>query len=132
MDILKNPIVIGMLAGVITYMYLSWEKKHNKKNKHKKDKEINLLIPLVVAMIGWFIAYAYLQQSGENKLTDAEVLPMVINGGKSLPLPFVQAPSYTFTKDVLSQSSISPKSFSLLTGGVAVPSKLPDVMIDMY
>ena len=39
MEIVKNPIIIGVLAGAITYGYLQWEvDKKNKKNVgHQQD-----------------------------------------------------------------------------------------------
>lgn len=56
-DLLKNPIVIGLILGTITYLYLYWE---NKKKKEKNDKivdGVNYYIPIAVAILGWFIAY---------------------------------------------------------------------------
>jgi hypothetical protein len=133
MEIVKNPIIIGLLAGTVTYAYLTWDINEKNKKKSKKGhskKEVNLLIPLVVAVIGWFIAYAYFQYNGENENSDI-IIPNITGTRKPLPLPINRTPSYRFTKDVISESS-DPKSFSLLTGGVTVPSKLPDVLIDMY
>lgn len=129
MEIIKNPIIIGFTAGILTYTYLSWDLNEKKKlKKGYKIKEVNLLIPLVVAIIGWFIAYAYLQYNDE--IIDNTVISNIGNR-KGLPLPLNKIPSYRFTKDIISESS-EPKSFSLLTGGVSVPSKLPDVLLDMY
>jgi hypothetical protein len=142
MDIIKNPVIIGLFAGTLTYIYMTYNIKNetdedNKKNKKKKNiVNINLLIPLVVAVIFWFITYAYF----ENKPTNLS-LPInadtnttfVTNGPikHKLPLPIIPTKSYTFTKDVADSISSDVKSFSLLTNGVNVPKNLPDIMIDM-
>jgi NADH:ubiquinone oxidoreductase subunit 5 (subunit L)/multisubunit Na+/H+ antiporter MnhA subunit len=67
-ELIKNPITIGFLAGFITYFYLVWDKrkeieraKKSKKNK-KVDKKVDLLIPGLVAVVVWFISYLYLNQ----------------------------------------------------------------------
>ena len=54
--ILKNPIVIGLVAGVITYLYMYWEEdKKRKKNPKAKHRPINIVTPGVVSVITWFI-----------------------------------------------------------------------------
>lgn len=131
MDVIKNPIIIGLLAGTITYIYLSWNNNEKSKKKSKKNqKEVNLLIPLVVAVIGWFITYAYFQYSNENDNSDI-IIPHISGNRRPIPLPMSKTPSYRFVKDVISESS-DPKSFSLMTSGVTVPTKLPDVLMEMY
>ena len=40
MDIIKNPVIIGLTFGVLTYVYMVWveneKMKKNKKNKKNK------------------------------------------------------------------------------------------------
>jgi len=131
MDVIKNPIIIGLFAGTVTYIYLTWNDNDKSKKKSKKSqKEVNLLIPLVIAVIGWFIAYAYFQYNNEGEDSDI-IIPQIANNRRSLPLPITKTPYYRFVKDEISASS-DPKSFSLLTTGVNVPTKLPDVLLEMY
>ena len=132
MDIIKNPVVVGVIAGLGTYIYLKYNSdkknlriiKKNKTNSKKiKLDEVNLMIPLLVSIIVWFITYAYLESSNESS-------------NKSYlhhePQTFFQVPNmgYKFTRDILSESS-DPKSFSLLVGGnnnghgLTVPQNLP-------
>lgn len=60
-NIIKNPIVIGLLVGVIIYLYLYWEEdKRRKKNPESKKKPVNIVTPGVVAAIVWFVASSYL------------------------------------------------------------------------
>jgi hypothetical protein len=130
MDIIKNPVVIGLVAGVITYMYMGWslEEKNKKNKKHKKpQEEVNLMIPLVVGVIMWFLAYGYFEFSGV-----ASISVPVVNQQIQHPVPLPPDAGFRFTKDVIPSSSSDTKEFSLLTGGVTVPAVLPDVMIDMF
>ena len=145
--IIKNPIIIGLVAGVITYAYLSSQtEKENKKKKHRKDKEeVNLLIPLVVSVIMWFIAYAYFEYTPEpirsnnmqitptnvNNLEHLDMSQFLGNASKvPLPLPIPPTKGYNFTGDVLDVPA-DPR-FSLLTTGVNIPKDIPDVWLDMY
>lgn len=142
MDIFKNPIVIGLTAGAITYSYLlmtvnekNEKNKKNKKNKNKEKEAVNLLIPLVVSVIVWFIAYAYIEYNGNDNKNTANTNPFLpetaIRQRPPLPLPLPPSPRYNFIQDVISASS-EPRSFSLINAGVTVPTKLPDVLLEMY
>ncbi len=130
MDIVKNPIIIAVVAGVAVYVYLSW--KSNNKKKHKKKEPVNLLIPLAVAIIAWFMAYAYFGYGLTSSQPSDPLLKL--NDGLSnkiqLPMPMTVAPSFKFVGDVVSSSE--PRSFSLLTNGITVPDRLPDVLMEVY
>lgn len=138
MDIIKNPIVIGLTAGLITYGYLTMavnernEKRSKKKGKKTENESVNLLIPVVVSIIMWFLAYAYFEHSSDSVEYDQ------INSGANilkktppLPLPLPPSPKFNFIRDIVSESS-EPKSFTLVTKGVNIPQKIPDVLMDMY
>lgn len=134
MDIIKNPIVVGLIASVITYIYLSWRASENNKKKKSKDKkkeEVNLLIPLIVGVIVWFVMYGYLEYKSTNLETHN---PSNTNYQQIVqPLPLAPDAKFRFAKDVMPSSTSEPKSFSILTGGVSVPTKaLPDVMLDLF
>lgn len=128
MDIIKNPVVIGLVVAVLTYLYLTWrQKKQEKLNKHKKGKNnkkskyVSLIIPGVVGVIVFFIAYGYFEYNKKS------VQPSLPTNNVSLPLPVV--PGYKLVKDV---SSDQIRSFSLANKGVKIPSKLPDVFIETF
>lgn len=129
MDIIKNPVIIGLFAGVLTYLYMSWtideKNKKAKKNKNKKvqKEEVNLLIPLVVSVIVWFVSYGYFEFND---------VPAPLAPQFKQPIPLMPDVGFRFTKDVIPSSTSNTKEFSLLTGGVTVPSVLPDVLIDMF
>ncbi len=135
MDIIKNPIIIGLVIGALTYGYLSYtvnekNEENDKKKKHKrKEKEsVNLMIPLVVAIIVWFIAYAYFEYNIDNKPNNSQILPTI---GESLPMPLPVSPKFGFIKDVISDTS-DPQLFSLINTGMTVPINLPDVLLDIH
>lgn len=136
MDILKNPIVIGITISALTYGYLVMQvnEKNEKINKlRKKGKKIekesvNLLIPLIVGIIGWFLAYAYFEYNdNSSNVENTNVLKKI----PPLPLPLPPSPKYNFVRDILTESS-EPKAFTLITKGNNIPQNIPDVLIDMY
>jgi hypothetical protein len=141
MDILKNPVIIGVVSGIMTYVYMNWQvsernklKRKNKKNKkeNEKEEEVNLLIPLIVCVIVWFLVYGYLEYSEKSSVEIKNQINSNINTVKQ-PLQIANDGNFRFANDLnVTTSSSDPKSFSLLTGGITVPTKLPDVLIDMY
>ena len=71
-DLFKNPVSIGVFAGLLTYFYLVWDKRNEieraKKNKkYKVNKKVDILIPALVAIVVWFIAYLYFNKDSQNK-----------------------------------------------------------------
>lgn len=62
---LKNPILIGIIMSLITYLYLRWEsnQKH-KDNPEATKKSVNMMIPVAVGALSWFIFSTYLNQQG--------------------------------------------------------------------
>ena len=110
MDIIKNPIVIAVIGGAITYYYMQTkldETNKIRKKKGKKPEELNLLIPLAIAFAIWFLAYMYFNQENQIITHTNVILPqqtMLLDQGpkiqQPMPLPVVQ--SYRFTKDIKS------------------------------
>ncbi len=90
-DIIKNPVIIGLLIGIIVYLYLKWEneteyEQTNKKNKKmKKPKEVNLLIPLCVGVACWFIAHNYFDgydfMNGNDEIDEIDKIQINDVGG---------------------------------------------------
>ena len=63
---LKNPIILGIIAGALTYLYLWWDadKKH-KKNPTSKKQQASIITPAIIAVVVWFLASSYFD-SGEE------------------------------------------------------------------
>jgi hypothetical protein len=129
MDTLKNPILIGLISGALIYGYLVITTNEKNKKKSKKDEKdkVNLLIPLVVGVIVWFLTYAYFDyNSNSNNIIKNDGIKNV-----TLPLPLKPASNYNFIKDIISESS-EPEKFSLVTTGTKPPIKIPDVLLQMH
>jgi len=72
-EILKNPVIIGLLAGAIVYNYMAWNRKKEIEKRLKKGKKIkeeqkynDIIIPSIVAVIVWFISFAYFNYKDEK------------------------------------------------------------------
>jgi H+/Cl- antiporter ClcA len=124
LDILKNPVIIGLFAGVLTYIYLWWclkEDNKRRKNKNKKiKKDVNLIIPSVIAVIVWFITYGYFEYNTKESRP------------REMAIEHPDVPkTYKLVKDNSSSDNVA--SFSLLNRGISVPNKpIPDVFIETY
>lgn len=132
-NILKNPTFIAVVIGTLTYTYLSWRKKQNKKYRKKKIKTNNeLLYSFIIAVIVWFISYGYINHTTNlnGQENPANGIPNNIPNGISNG---VNLPTYKLVKEL----SESPKSFTLINkgGGLVMPmtnNPLPDVFIDNF
>lgn len=58
LNFLKNPIILAIIAGVLTYTYMWWDnKKKKEKNPKAEIEEIDYIPPALVALLTFFIAY---------------------------------------------------------------------------
>lgn len=136
MEVIKNPVIIGLLAGTITYAYLSYnieERNKRRKKKGAKKESVNLMIPLVITIIAWFIAYAYFEYNPQQKVEESNIAQelKLKRPFQKLPLPIISPPKYKFTRDVISESS-TPQEFTLVNSrGITLPTELPDVLLEM-
>lgn len=127
MDVVKNPIMIGLVAGMITYMYIKWRNESmvkKNKNKKKKNKDVNLLIPLSVFILFWFISYAYFSSDSNNKSSESTFVPKKYKLTRDAPEIKLNSPVISNTSD--------PASFNMVSNGVHIPNHLPDIMFEMY
>lgn len=124
MESLKYPILLAIIAGILTYLYLRYVQKPKQEiddtntntnaNTNKKNKnKVNIITPLLVGLIVGIISYLYL-----NRQT------VFGNEPQSNPNP---NPQYKLVKE---SESASP--YHLMTRGVNVPNKLPDVFIETF
>jgi iron-sulfur cluster repair protein YtfE (RIC family) len=59
-QLLKNPIVIGLLALGITYGHLYYkEYKRRKENPEAKEKQVDWTTPAMVGALCWFLSASY-------------------------------------------------------------------------
>jgi len=143
LEILKNPIVLGIFAGTIAYLYMLWdnEKKYkNAKDKYEKNKkDINLMIPLIIAVIVCIFSYAYFYSSDEVKNTNPIDLTETLNVNVSkndvgTKYKFSDGnENMQMSNNKLTFSPESATEFHLISKGLNVPNKaVPDVFMETF
>jgi uncharacterized protein with PQ loop repeat len=63
---LKNPIVLGLIAGIITYGYLYYQADKKYKEEKGTKEQVNILIPCLIAIIVWFMASNYFDNDNNH------------------------------------------------------------------
>lgn len=138
--LIKNPVILAVVAGIIVYIYMAWNKKQEDNKRLKKGKKIkqenkynNIIIPGVTAILVWFITYGYFNNN--NKLNDlSNPNPNVLNNVlNNLSNQNVLNNQYRVVRDNLSESD-AKQSFTLVnkSGGVSLQNihnlpSLPDM-----
>lgn len=118
-NIIKNPILIAVVCGVIVYSFIQW-KNNSKKNK---DKINPILAAGITTSIVWLLAYGYLNYNSVN-----------YNNLAIKDMRTREIPTYKLVKDI----SESPKSFTLINqnGGISIPfgtnTNMPDIFINPF
>ena len=142
-EIFKNPIVLGILAGTVAYLYLLWnnEKKYkNAKDKNEKNKkDINLMVPLIIAVIVCIMSYAYFYSSDVEK-KDTIDLTETLNLKSGMGMEDKVGTRYKFSDGNIHASvnklAFSPESateFHLMSKGLNIPNKaVPDVFMETF
>lgn len=115
MNYIKNPILIGTFAGVLTYLYMYWESENKyKKNPKSKRRPVNLITPVVVGLIVWFIASNYFEMENNTQSITFNSIP--------------SKPNYKLASESI--DSIGSKSYHLIgKNNVRLPPT--DVFIDL-
>lgn len=114
-EIIKNPVIIGLTIGIIVYLYLKWEQSKHPEEKDKR-KDSLLLLPLGIGIASWFIAHNYYENYDFTNIEDItnEIITVV-----STPI---------------NNENIQMSSYHVLKKGVSIPNKfeIPDIMIDDF
>jgi hypothetical protein len=129
LDLIKNPIIIALFAGVATYLYMAWVNDQKYKKNPKAKKVIGVFTPLVVTVIVWLLAYGYFLNS---KCDDCEVGSENVNVQPHISQNYKLVNANAGTNAVINSSSDSPKSYHLMNKGLNIPNNLnlPDVFIE--
>lgn len=68
LDLFKNPIVLGILAAISTYLFMYWqEEQQHKKNPKADKKKVDIMTPGVIGALVWFISGSYFDTSATDK-----------------------------------------------------------------
>ncbi len=133
-DIIKNPIIIGLTIGVLVYLYLKWEQRQNPNEKNRR-KDTNLLIPLGIGTACWFIAHNYFENynfTNDNINQNIETFATQILPEKmDLSETVMMGGGANIVNNV--GNNIKP-TYHLLKKGVTIPTNLnmPDVLLENF
>ena len=116
MNIIKNPIIIGLFFGILTYIYMvyfhsKYIKKYKKNNKTKKKiiyKNPSFFYPIIVFSLSWLIAFIFLDDDDD------------VNIMKN----FNEEKSYELRND--DNENDDSRSFRMLKTGINIPRNLPN------
>ncbi len=116
MNIIKNPIIIGLFFGILTYIYMvyfhsKYIKKYKKHNKTKKQiiyKNPSFFYPIIVFSLSWLIAFIFLDDDDD------------VNIMKN----FNEEKSYELRND--DNENDDTRSFRMLKTGINIPRNLPN------
>lgn len=124
-DFLKNPIVLGIVATVLTYIYFHWKaEQEHKKNPEAKRKRPNFLIPGIAGLITWFLASSYFDQQNPKLIEQS--------AGYQDPHTAVHPPTPNSNANEVMDSAMSSASNSYhLIGKNKVRLPPTDVFIDI-
>jgi hypothetical protein len=140
-DIIKNPVIIGLTVGVLVYLYLKWDSNKKKEEKNKR-KDSNLLIPLFLGTASWFIAHNYFDKYNFDEIPPNNNNNVVINDmNYQIPdkLDLTEAAMTGGGANIVNNigskfNNIQQPTYHLLKKGVTIPNNisLPDVMLDNF
>lgn len=143
-EIIKNPIIIGLTVGILVYIYIKWDQEQRPEEKNKR-KDTNLLIPLGIGTACWFIAHNYFENydfSNDNELGNNYINEIPNNIPDKLELTdtgmtggganLVNNIGTNFKTSMPQINNI--QSYHVLKKGVTIPNNLnmPDVLLENF
>lgn len=121
MNIVKNPIFIGIVVALITYAYFYFE-NNKKKDKENKKKSLNIVIPGIVGSIVWFLAGTYFDSLGSESPTQIPIIGGNLNKDTNVE----------FLNNVLSQAPVISHSAKGNLGYNRITEDIPLPNIDVF
>lgn len=144
-DVLRNPIIVGILVGVVVYLFMKHKnEKKQKKNKDKKDKNKHsaFVIPGMAGIIAGFLVWTLNESdkkvSPNNNVIaeNRQLIPPEIEindmktsmAGGSLNNSIVGG---ALNNSIVGGASDKMNSYQMIGKGIQVPTNLPDAFLDM-
>lgn len=131
---LKNPIVLAILAAVITYLYMYWQNKETQeKNPKAKPIPVDYTTPIIIGLMTLFITYCLFGFNGKKSDSVGDILEKgntVQTGGNSVQ---ILEPNSALIKTRLSDrmtDSFDSNTFHLV-GKNSIKLPQTDVFIDI-
>jgi len=119
LNFLKNPIILAVIAGILTYAYMWWDNKQKKeKNPKAVIEEIDYVPPAMVALLTLFIAYNLFGFNTSPGITNTNV-EQVIEHGK----PTTQGEM---------QGAMHGGGVKLIEGNPRIQSRFSDKLADSF
>ena len=129
-DVIKNPVIIGLIAGVLTYIFILWYYKEKIKKDPRYRRTYAIFIPIFVGVIAWIISYIYFSY---NSVEVMEEINMSQTGGDIFANSLnnnIKINADTSLKE-LSNKIKTNKSYQV-NKGLNIPDNLPDVFIENF
>lgn len=123
MNIVKNPIFIGIVAALITYTYFYFESR-KKKDKENKKKSLNIVIPGIVGSLIWFLSGVYFDSLESSSPTQVPIIGGNLGDSKNNNVDFLN--------NVLSQAPVISHSAKGNLGYSKVTEDIPLPNIDVF
>jgi hypothetical protein len=136
-QLLKNPLLLGVVAGVVTYVFLYYRAQNNNKDKDDIEKEsISILTPGLIGLFVWFISASYFDSLPDN----SSIIDINSVQGKAIANKAfdgnMKGGSYNLStysgtvRNSMSDLSINNTSYHLIgKNKIRVPA--PDIFIDV-
>ena len=144
-EVIKNPVIIGLTMGILVYIYMKWEQSRRLPYEKNKRRDSNLLIPLGVGIACWFVAHNYFENYNFNddgvrheiseKLDFTQNIPTKIEetlvGGANL------GNNVGLTQNInmpVNTNIPNIQSYHVLKRGVTIPNNInmPDVLLENF
>lgn len=94
LSFLQNPIILAIIAGALSYLYLYLEhKKKQEENPKATIEPINYTIPAVIAIVTLALAYGFFGFKGSSATAQGE--PVAASGVPGPELPKLNQGGFT-------------------------------------
>lgn len=118
-EVFKNPVVLGVLSGILVYVAMAWRIRSN---KNKKKKQVKIHLPIIIAILIGVIAHYYIK---EDKIEQNNMFNMPMQGGmqNNLIQHYPQQYHMPQTSNLLNNNRFNGE---FVTKGISIPSKIPE------
>lgn len=121
---LKHPLLLGIVSGIITYMYLYWDNNQNRNRKNKTKKKIDPMIPITIGVVVWFLTTNFFDESDNmNNMNN-------INSIRNNNITGIISDHDILSLDIDDNNLISENSYKLI-GKKNVDTINQDMFIDL-
>lgn len=133
-QILLNPIIIGIIIGVVVWLLLKFKNQDQEPDPTDKLNKKKIFFPLVAGIIGAIGAYWYFNETG-SVIGEHGQATQTMQSIQSIQA--IQAPQLVTRLAQPELTGGSAGSVHVLSKGITIPSNavrinIPDVFIETY